>query len=82
MKTFAGRVARGLGGLIEVLDPGLVVIGGGLVEAGNTLLDPLMEVLPEHVYSWAHRPPTPVVPAALGERAGAMGAALLAADRP
>lgn len=82
MKIFAERVARGLGGLIEVLDPELVVIGGGLVEAGDVLLEPVVEALPRFVYSWPHRPPTPVEPALLGERAGAMGAALLAADRP
>ena len=82
MHTFAERVARGLGGLVEVLDPGLVVIGGGLVEAGETLLGPVVDALPQFVYSWEHRSPTPVVLAELGERAGAMGAALLAADRP
>jgi len=82
MGIFAERVARGLGGLVEVLDPELVVIGGGLVEAGETLLAPVVAALPRFVYSWQHRPPTSVVLAELGERAGAMGAALLAADRP
>lgn len=82
LTEFAGRVARGLGGLVEVLDPELVVIGGGLVEAGEALLGPVRDALPGEVYSWPFRPETPVKAAALGERAGAIGAALLAADRP
>jgi glucokinase len=81
MDEYARRVARGLGGLVEVLDPEMVVIGGGLVAAGDLLMKPLAEKLPDYVYSWDHRPPTRVIPAELGERAGAIGAALLAADR-
>ena len=78
---YAGEVALGLGNLIEILDPEVVVISGGLVEVGDVLLAPVRSALPEFVYSWAHRPPTPVVGAQLGERAGAIGAALLAAER-
>ena len=81
LADYAAEVALGLGSLVEVLDPEMVVIGGGLVEAGETLLDPVREALPRHVYSWEYRPPTPVVAAQLGERSGAIGAALLAAQR-
>ncbi len=78
---YAAEVALGLGSLIEILDPEVVVISGGLVEVGDVLLAPVRSALPGFVYSWAHRPPTPVVAAQLGERAGAIGAALLAAER-
>lgn len=78
---YAGEVALGLGSLIEILDPEMVVISGGLVEVGDVLLGPVRSALPEFVYSWPHRPPTPLVAAQLGERAGAIGAALLAAER-
>ena len=77
---YAGEVALGLGSLIEILDPEVVVISGGLVEVGDVLLAPVRSALPEFVYSWPHRPPTPVIAAQLGERAGAIGAALLAAE--
>lgn len=80
MEEYAIEVARGLGSLVEVLDPEVVVIGGGLVEAGAALLDPVRSALPQFVYSWAYRSPTPVVAAELGERSGAIGAALLAAQ--
>lgn len=78
---YAGEVALGLGSLIEILDPEVVVISGGLVEVGDVLLGPVRSALPEFVYSWPHREPTPILPAQLGERAGAIGAALLAAER-
>ena len=78
LEEYAREVAMGLGSLIEVLDPEVVVIGGGLVEAGDLLFDPVRAAVPDHVYSWSHRPPTPILPAELGERSGAIGAAILA----
>ena len=81
LMEYAGEVALGLGSLIEVLDPEMVVIGGGLVEVGDVLLAPVRSALPALVYSWEHREPTPVVAAQLGERAGAIGSALLADAR-
>jgi glucokinase len=74
----ARAVAIGLGGLINILDPEIVVISGGLIELGDLLLGPLRAVLPEYVEGAALRPMPPVLPAALGEHAGAVGAAALA----
>jgi glucokinase len=74
----ARAVAVGLGGLINILDPELVVISGGLIDLGDYLLGPLRAVLPEYVEAADRRPMAPVVPAALGEHAGAVGAAALA----
>jgi glucokinase len=74
----AGDVALGLGGLVNILDPELVVIGGGLVHLGEVLLAPIREALPHHVEAPGLRIVPPVVAAALGERAGAVGAAALA----
>ena len=73
-----GDVALGLGGLVNILDPELVVIGGGLVHLGEALLGPIRAALPAHVEAAALRPMPPVVAAALGEQAGAVGAAALA----
>ena len=53
------------------------MIGGGLSRAGAALFDPLNERIPRHLTF--QRVPR-LVPAALGERAGCMGAALLALD--
>jgi glucokinase len=74
----AGDVALGLGGLVNILDPELVVIGGGLVHLGEALLAPVRAALPEHVEGASFRPLPAVVAAALGEQAGAVGAAALA----
>ncbi|WP_308170012.1 ROK family protein [Acrocarpospora catenulata] len=57
-----------------VLDPSLIVIGGGLGEAGPALLDPLAERLSARL---SFREPPPLRPATLGVRAGMLGAAIL-----
>jgi glucokinase len=68
------RLAVGISSLINVLDPEVVVIGGGIARAGNDLFRPLAASLDR--VEW--RPlgaGVAVVPAALGEFAGAFGAA-------
>jgi predicted NBD/HSP70 family sugar kinase len=58
-----------------LLDPELIVIGGGLAEAGSALLGPLGGALAERL-AW-RRPPV-LAGAALGPAAGTFGAAILA----
>lgn len=82
MDAFARSVALGLVNLANVFDPAVIVLGGGLVEAGQTLLAPVRRAFTQMVLGGAHRPPVAIVAAALGERAGAIGAALLAGDEP
>jgi glucokinase len=74
------RLACGIASLINVLDPEVVLLGGGIARAGPALFDPLARFL--DTLEW--RPlgaATPVVPAALGEFAGAFGAARHAITR-
>jgi glucokinase len=60
--------------LINVLDPEVVVIGGGVAQGGEPLFVPLAEYLDR--FEWRpHGAKVRVVPAALGDRAGALGAA-------
>jgi glucokinase len=68
-------LADGLASYVAVVDPSLIVVGGGLATSGAVLLDPLTEALTARLT--VHAPP-PVVAAQLGDRAGCMGAALLA----
>lgn len=85
--TEAGRlldgVARwlgiGLANLLNVLDPEVVVVGGGLVAVADLLLPTARRVCAEEVLSSQVRAEVAIVPAGLGEHAGATGAALLAA---
>jgi glucokinase len=58
-----------------LLDPELIVIGGGLAEAGDTLLGPLRAELASRI-TW--RPPPRVTRAGLGASAGRLGAAIAA----
>lgn len=75
----AGRwLGVGLADLTAALDPGTIVIGGGVSEAGDLLLAPAREVLAETLVGRGHRPVPPVRAAALGSLAGLIGAAGLA----
>ncbi|MGH8991234.1 MAG: ROK family protein [Acidimicrobiia bacterium] len=78
LAAYARWVALGLGGLVNILDPELVVVSGGLVTLGDLLLDPVRAELPGWVEAPGHRTVPPVVAAELGHRAGAVGAAALA----
>jgi glucokinase len=73
------RLGIGIAGLVNALDPGIVVIGGGAVAAGDLLLDPARELLAERALPPGGAPP-PIVPARFGSESGMLGAALLALD--
>ncbi len=81
LHEYAEQVAIGIGGLVNVLDPSRVVVGGGLVAAGELLLEPIRRGVAHRIEAPEHRPPVPVVAAELGERAGAIGAAAFARAR-
>jgi glucokinase len=70
-------LAQGLAAAVALLAPRLVVVGGGLAGAGDLLLRPLSEGLHERL-SPGSAPLPRLVPAALGDQAGCLGAALLA----
>jgi glucokinase len=72
---FAWWLALGLANLANTFDPSVIVIGGGLVEAGDLLLAPARAAFEGMVEGAEHRPPVPIVAAQLGEQAGAIGAA-------
>jgi glucokinase len=77
LADFGWWVALGLSNLAEIFDPEAFVLGGGLVEVGPLLLEPVRAAFAGMVTGGRHRPPIAIVPAALGERAGAIGAASL-----
>ena len=68
-------LATALATCTVLLDPGVIVLGGGLAEAGAALLDPVRDGLAARL---AFRPAPPVRAAVLGADAGVRGAALLA----
>jgi glucokinase len=77
---YAFNVAIGLVGLANIFDPALIAISGGLVNDGAIFLDPMRRHFLGHIEGADYRPTPDIVPAALGERAGVIGAAILALD--
>jgi glucokinase len=80
LRVYSDNVALGLSALANILDPAIIVISGGLVTLGDLLFSPLQRAFLAHIEAPEHRPSVPIVPATLGERAGAIGAAAIAAD--
>jgi glucokinase len=72
------RLGEGIAGLVNVLDPDRVVVGGGAIDAGELLLDPARRAFENAVEAPAERPGVPILAAAMGNDAGAVGAADLA----
>ncbi|MGV9630187.1 ROK family protein, partial [Streptomyces sp. NPDC003487] len=70
-------LADGLVTALTLLDPRTLIIGGGLAEAGETLFTPLRDAVAQRV-TFQKLPE--IVPAALGDTAGCLGAGLLAWD--
>jgi glucokinase len=70
-------LADGLVTALTLLDPRTLIIGGGLAEAGDTLVTPLREAVRRRI-TFQKLPR--IVPAALGDAAGCLGAGLLAWD--
>ncbi|MFZ4585471.1 MAG: ROK family protein [Acidimicrobiia bacterium] len=78
LDEYADNVGVGLGALANIVDPAIIVIGGGVVEMGDILLDRVRAAYARNVEAGASRAIQPVVPAALGDTAGVVGAAALA----
>ncbi|MDZ7734014.1 MAG: ROK family protein [Acidimicrobiia bacterium] len=81
LQEFAYWVALGLANLVNLLDPEVVVVGGGLVAVADLFLPEVRRAFDELVFAAEQRPALRIEAARVGEEAGALGAALLAAER-
>ena len=77
MREIGRRLGAGMGSLVNIFDPELVVIGGGFSSALDLLLDPAREVLAQEALP-PGRDLVRIVPAALGADAGLVGAGFVA----
>lgn len=77
LDDFSKWLATGMATLIAFLDPQLIVVGGGLAEDSDLYLETTKKYLDNVIFGNANRPPVEVAVATLGERAGAVGAAML-----
>ena len=65
------NIAIGLGSLINIFSPQLVVLGGGIVNSGPQYLEGIRKYIGE--FSMSHLRNTPIVPAQLGDSAASVG---------
>jgi glucokinase len=73
-------LGSGLTSLVNVLEPELVVLGGGVTRAGEQLLAPVRRAVAERAMGPAGRAAR-IVTASGGDRAGVLGAAAIAIER-
>src|SRR3954451_22391339 len=71
-------LGEGIASLTEILDPGVVVIGGGVSEADDLLLEPPRAAFAGQLVGRGFRPIPEIREARLGNRGGLIGAADLA----
>ena len=71
-------LGEGIASLTAVLDPAVVVIGGGVSAAGELLLDPVRAHFTANLTGRTYRPALEIRAAKLGNQAGLIGAADLA----
>jgi glucokinase len=74
----ATALGRGFASLVAILDPDVIVVGGGVGAIGEPILEPARRAMMEATPGGAHRAKTPVVAARFGADAGLVGAALAA----
>ncbi len=79
--TEVGRsFGQGLADLVAIFDPELIIVGGGLGSVGESIIGPARRVLADSLYAGRLRVPPAIQVARLGPAAGAVGAALQAAE--
>jgi len=69
----------GIASLVNIFNPSVVVIGGGVIAAGDMLLAPAREVVASRAL-WPARDVVEIVSARFGEEAGMVGAAMMALE--
>ena len=74
---YAEYLAASLASVVTVFRPEILILGGGVADAGEFLLDKVNALLPEDTYNGVSTGVPPVVRAALGNDAGLIGAAFL-----
>jgi glucokinase len=79
MTLMGRRLGLGIVSLVNILNPEVVVVGGGAIAAGELLLAPAREVVAERALA-VNRDAVRIVSAHFGAEAGMLGAACMALD--
>lgn len=81
LERVGGRLGVAIASVVSVLDPSVVVVGGGAGDASAPFVLPAARAaFAANLMGAGHRPLAEVVPAELGDDAGVIGAGLLAAE--
>lgn len=75
-KKAGGYLGTALAGLVNLLDPERIILGGGMAQAGSPIFEPVRAAIKKKAFPIASRF-VKVVPAVLGNDAGLVGAAAL-----
>jgi glucokinase len=70
MEETADMLGVAVGGMLDLLNPECIILGGGLAQMGQVLIEPLGRAMGRYAIE-----SVPLIPAALGSDAGAIGAA-------
>lgn len=81
LDTYTTYLAEGIANIINIIQPAVLCIGGGISRAGNVLLMPLREKVMARIYSKNAKRNTRIELAKLDNDAGILGAALLGIGR-
>ena len=75
-RRYIDCLAQAIASVVNLIDPEIIVLGGGVSKAGSFLLDPIVEEFPKYVL-FNDQPLPSVRLATLGSEAGIIGAAML-----
>ena len=77
VNAYEAYLACGIGNVINIFQPDMVCVGGGIGNEKENLLGPVRRIVESEVYSIHAKKQTKIVSATLGNDAGIIGAALL-----
>ncbi len=77
VEQYIEYLGSGLASMTTMLRPQAIIIGGGLSNEGDYLIEPLRKVVNERMYATGLLAPPAIIKAVLGNDAGIIGAALL-----
>lgn len=77
VEKYIKYLAAGITNVINIFQPEVLCIGGGVCNEGSALLDPLKKIISQEVYTRRSDKNTEIVIASLGNDAGIIGAAFL-----
>lgn len=78
---FIEYLGIGIANMINVFQPEIICIGGGICKEGDTLIKPLVEKVLPQTYARKEENRTKIVVAELGNDAGVIGAAMLGTEK-